>query len=214
MSYDFTVLAPDLIGTHEAARALHDAISSDSETTDIPDAMARFIDELHAKYGYDNGRRDEVFQRVAHRQHGRVTIAQLHRIFCSAVAGAAPSLNADALWMDARLRSAAVKSLVCQRWFVPARVSGRRQARRRPFGAARDNPAQGKLMTSAVMRTTRSARKVTAAMIGGARRVRAPIQEPRLIGRISGPHRLWRARPTDPSILAVTVSVTELEVCR
>lgn len=55
------VLAPELIGTHEAARALHDAICSDSETTDIPDAMAQFIDELHSKYGYDNGRRDGGF---------------------------------------------------------------------------------------------------------------------------------------------------------
>ncbi|UBV20391.1 MULTISPECIES: hypothetical protein [Mycolicibacterium] len=54
MSYDFTVLIPELIGTHEQASALHDAMCTDPDTSAIPDIVVRFMDELHKKYGYDN----------------------------------------------------------------------------------------------------------------------------------------------------------------
>lgn len=54
MSYDFTVLIPELIGTHEQARALHDALCTEPDTAAIPDVVVRFMDELHKKYGYEN----------------------------------------------------------------------------------------------------------------------------------------------------------------
>ncbi len=54
MSYDFTVLIAELIGTHEQAMALHDAMCSEPDEESVPDHVQRFIAELNAKYGYDN----------------------------------------------------------------------------------------------------------------------------------------------------------------
>ncbi|OKH68210.1 hypothetical protein EB73_16375 [Mycobacterium sp. SWH-M3] len=53
MSYDFTVLIPELIGTHEEALSLHNAMCEQPDTS-VPDNVQRFIDELNAKYGYQN----------------------------------------------------------------------------------------------------------------------------------------------------------------
>ncbi|CDP83950.1 MULTISPECIES: hypothetical protein [Mycolicibacterium] len=53
MSYDFTVLIPELIGTHEQALALHNAMCEQPEGP-VPDNVQRFMDELHQKYGYEN----------------------------------------------------------------------------------------------------------------------------------------------------------------
>ncbi|MFV8137428.1 hypothetical protein ACNQR7_07640 [Mycolicibacterium senegalense] len=54
MSYDFTVLIPELIGTHEQASALHSAMCQEPDEESVPDNVQRFVDELNAKYGYDN----------------------------------------------------------------------------------------------------------------------------------------------------------------
>lgn len=53
MSYDFTVLIPELIGTHDEAMSLHDAMCRQSDP-DVPDQVQRFVDELNARYGHDN----------------------------------------------------------------------------------------------------------------------------------------------------------------
>jgi hypothetical protein len=55
VSYDFTVLIPELIGTHEESSALHDAMCTDPDTTAIPDTVQEFMDELHKKYGDESG---------------------------------------------------------------------------------------------------------------------------------------------------------------
>lgn len=53
MSYDFTVLVPELIGTHHEAMALHDAMCQRPDP-DVPEKVQRFVDELNARYGHDN----------------------------------------------------------------------------------------------------------------------------------------------------------------
>ncbi|WP_071289531.1 hypothetical protein [Mycolicibacterium llatzerense] len=53
MSYDFTVLIPELIGTHHEAMALHDAMCRQSDP-DVPDEVQRFVDDLNAQYGHEN----------------------------------------------------------------------------------------------------------------------------------------------------------------
>jgi len=53
VSYDFTVLIPELIGTHHQAMALHDAMCRQPDP-DVPDHVQRFIDDLNAKYGHEN----------------------------------------------------------------------------------------------------------------------------------------------------------------
>ena len=65
MSYDFTVLIPELIGTHEEASALHDAMYTDPDTTAVPDVVERFIDALHALDGYGTENDDAGFLSVA-----------------------------------------------------------------------------------------------------------------------------------------------------
>lgn len=54
VSYDFTVLIPELIGTHEQAMALHNAMCREPDEQSLPDNLQRFITELNEKYGYAN----------------------------------------------------------------------------------------------------------------------------------------------------------------
>lgn len=61
VSHDFTVLIPELIGTHQQADALHDAMCERPDKR-VPDNVQRFIDDLNAKHGNDD---DSGFLSVA-----------------------------------------------------------------------------------------------------------------------------------------------------